>query len=442
MRKRQAGSDTWQRDDRAIVYQHEGRARYPGVCRTPQGRMLILFTRQTEEQEKEETGDLIVLPRSPDGKWWIRPRVVFSGDGVPRAAGTMTTLADGRIIAPFVLLCSADAESSLRVLESRDDGDTWTVGSPVEQKPLAWAAPNGRPFEIGNEILMPVFGAASADDLAKTKHSCGLLRSEDGGKTWQGWSPIASGSSGDFSFEYPAVLPLGDGNVLAVLTARRLSRGMNAPQVLMRSVSSDGGRTWTEPEQLCVGSWPSLASVGRNTVVCAYSNWCSWPDVRLLVSRDGLETFSQDQMFVELETLHNMDRHPKVSMYLDKELIIEKGRDFWNYNPIPLPPVVPHLGGDWGSGHFGFPSMLAMSDSRILVTLGNMQRGSSQFSPPSELDIPIGHERIEALGFGRIPGGPAPTTKRVRSRGRWELAESWRPEKWSEIVLGGAGGSD
>ena len=35
----------WQRDDRALVYQHEGRVRYPSITRTADGRMLVLFSR-------------------------------------------------------------------------------------------------------------------------------------------------------------------------------------------------------------------------------------------------------------------------------------------------------------------------------------------------------------------------------------------------------------
>ena len=405
--------------------------------------MLVLFTRQTEEQEQQEAGELVLVPRSPDGKWWIRPRAVFgSRDGVPRAAGTMTTLADGRIIAPFVLLRNGGAESSLRILESRDGGDTWTAGFPIEQEHLSWAAPNGSPFEMGGELVMPVFGALGADDLVQTRHNCGLLRSDDGGKTWNDWSAIASGSSGEFSFEYPAVLPLGDNKLLAVLTARRLSHGMEAPQVLMRSFSRDGGRTWTRPEQLAVGSWPALASVGKGTVVCAYTNWCPWGEMRLMVSRDGMQTFSQDQMFIEHDWLPNMDLHPKMTLYPDKELQIERGRHVWCYNPIPLPPVVPHLGGDWVSGHFGFPSVLALSDKRIVVALGNMQMGGFHTDPPAQRNVPIQHERIEAIGFDRLIGGPSPKIGRVRSRGRWKLAQSWTPEKYREVVLGGAGGYD
>jgi len=402
---------------------------------------MILFTRQTQEQEKAETGELVLVPRSPDGRWWIRPRVVFtSSEGVPRAAGTMTTLADGRIIAPFVLLSKDQTASRLRILESGDGGATWTAGSPIEQGHLAWLSPNGRSFELGNELVMPVFGAPNADDLTKMRHSCGLLRSGDGGKTWTDWSLIASGSSGDFSFEYPAVLPLGDGKIVAVLTARRLTHGMYAPQVLMRSVSRDGGRTWTKPEQLCVGSWPALEAVGNGTVVCAYTNWCPWGEMRLLVSDDEMETFSQDQVFVEHGWLPNLDKNPKKSIYNDKELVVEKGRPWWAYNPIQMPPVVPHLGGDWGCGHYGFPSVMALSDRRITVLLGNMQRGNVCLDPPVTCEIPVEHERIEAIGFDRIPVAPAPKIERVESRGRWELSESWTPEKFSEVVLGGSGG--
>ena len=436
-----AGSDFWQRDDRAFVYQHEGRTRYPSITRTAEGRMLVLFTRQTQEQEKAQTGDLVRVPRSPDGRWWIRPRVVFtSSEGVPRAAGTMTTLADGRIIAPFALLSKDQTASSLRILESADGGVTWTAGNPIEQKHLPWCSPNGRPFEIADELIMPVFGAPNADDLAKTRHSCGLLRSSDGGKTWTDWSLIASGSSGDFSFEYPAVLPLGGGKIVAVLTARRLTHGMCAPQVLMRSCSRDGGRTWTKPEQLCIGAWPTLAAVGNGTVVCAYADWCPWGEMRLLVSADGMETFFQDQVFVEHGWLPDLDHNPRRSVYSDKELVVEKGRSWWAYNPIQLPPVVPNLGGDWGCGHYGFPSVMALSDNRLVVVLGNMQRGNVYLDPPAECEIPLEHERIEAIGFDRIPIGPALKTGRVESRGRWQLVESWTPEKFSEVVLGGSGG--
>lgn len=58
------------------------------------------------------------------------------------------------------------------------------------------------------------------------------------------------------------------------------------------------------------------------------------------MSQDGLETFSQDQSFVEHGWLPNLNHHPKVTLYSDKELRIEKGRSFWAYHPLPGPPVV------------------------------------------------------------------------------------------------------
>ena len=433
--------DIWQRDDRTFVYQHEGRTRYPGIVRAADGRMMVLFTRQTVEQESSEAGELVLVTRSPDGKWWIRPRTVFASEqGVPRAAGTMAVLSDGRIVAPLVLLSKDQTVSSLRLLESGDNGASWTTGDPIEQNYLVWAAPHGRPFELDGDLLMPVFGALRAGDLEKTRHSCGVLRSADGGKTWRCWSLIAAGTSGDFSFEYPAILPLGGERLVAVLTARRLVQGMYAPQVLMRTYSEDGGHTWTKPEQLCVGAWPSLSSVGKGIVVCAYATWCSWGEMRLLASGDELRTFFQDQTFVEHGWLPNLDHNPEKSIYPDKELVVEKGRSWWAYNPVRLPPVVPYLGGDWECGHFGFPSVLTVSDQRILVVLGNRQRGSVYTDPPAEHTIPLEHERIEAIGFDRLRGTASPRMPKVRSRGRWELSETWTPEKFSEVVLGGSGG--
>jgi hypothetical protein len=83
-----------------------------------------------------------------------------------------------------------------------------------------------------------------------------------------------------------------------------------------------------------------------------------------------------------------------------------------------------------------------MSDERLLVTLGNMQKGTGYLDPPRECELPIGHERIEVIAFNRIPSVSTSKRQRVESKGRWVLTESWTPEKWNEIVLGGAGGYD
>ena len=274
---------------------------------------------------------------SADGKWWLDKQVIHeSKDSEPRAYGTMTALGSSQILAPFTEVNDQFATSQVSIAVSQGDGETFEVGSPIAMEPLCWAAPSGRLFERDGTLVMPVFGALSKDDLKQTRHTCGLFRSTDGGKTWGDWSVIASGSEDILSFEYCSVLPLHDGTILAVFTGRRLQRSADAPQVIMRYFSKDGGRTWSEPDQLCVGSCPALESVGETTTVCAYTIWCGWGNMNVLVSDDGMRSFYQDQVFVELACLPIPENYPRTLLYPDKELerIGQNNRcPFWAYNP-------------------------------------------------------------------------------------------------------------
>lgn len=429
----EVSQNIWERDTRTFVYLHERRARYPCVTRTASGKLLVLFTRQTEAQENEGSGELLVVPRSADGKWWMRPKVVFRGqEGEPRAVGTMTTLSSGRIVAPFALLTEGGTHSDLGLLSSEDEGRSWSVRQGLSCAPLVWGMPGGRPFELEGALVMPVFGALCPGELEATRHCCGLLRSSDEGESWGDWSLIASDSTGSFSFEYPAVLPLSDGSLVAILTARKLEVGIDAPQVLMRCFSRDGGRSWTEPEQFCVGSWPCLAAIDEHTTICAYTIWCGWGEMRLLVSYDGFHTFKQDQPFVKHGWVCFSEPSPGEEPIPITD--IEQYRCCWAYQPLPLPPVVPYLAGDWHVGHWGFPTALALSGDRFMVLLGNRQRGNVYIDPPREQEIPMEQERIEAITFERLatPENAPPRFARTPRRDRWEMAESWTPQQWAE----------
>ena len=160
------GAENWKRDQRTFVYLSERRARYAGITRTAEGRLLILYTHQTAQQERDGSGELQLVRRTRDGDWWFYPETVFEGrQGEPRAMGTLATLASGRIIAPFAELDDSSAGSRLRLLSSEDHGETWTASAPLGTKPLIWATPYGRPFEAGDRLLMPVHGAVSREDL-------------------------------------------------------------------------------------------------------------------------------------------------------------------------------------------------------------------------------------------------------------------------------------
>ena len=389
-----AAADNWKRDQRSFVYLSERRARYAGITRTAKGRLLILFTHQTAQQERDGSGELHLVRRTRDGDWWFYPEPVFEGrQGEPRAMGTLTTLESGRIIAPFAELNHRSSSSRLRVLSSEDHGETWAASDPLNTQPLIWAAPYGRPFEAGNRVLMPVHGAVSQGDLAATRLQSGLLQSTDGGRSWGDWIPIGvPGPEGDLSYEFPAVLPLKDGAWLAVLTQRQLKKRpglpLDIPQTLVRSYSTDQGKSWTPPEPLCVGSWASLTPMGNGTVACSFALWSAWGSMEVMFSGDGFRTIRHRTPFVE----HNWLPGYGPSGW----------GGGWARDPIPLPPVVPNLEGDWKAGHYGFSSGLALDDDRLMLVLGQRQKGSGYTDPPHEVDLPIEKERIETIVMKRV----------------------------------------
>lgn len=426
------GAENWKRDQRSFVYLSERRARYAGITRTAEGRLLILYTHQTAQQERDGSGELHLVRRTRDGDWWFYPETVFEGrQGEPRAMGTLATLESGRIIAPFAELDDdgGSAGSRLRLLASEDHGETWTAGEPLATHPLIWATPYGRPFEAGDRVLMPVHGALSREDLAATRLQSGLLQSTDGGRSWGNWIPIAvPGPEADLSYEFPAVLPLQDGTWLAVLTQRRLKKRpglpLDIPQTLVRSYSNDQGKTWTRPEPLCVGSWASLTPMGNGTVACSFALWSAWGSMEVMFSHDGFRTIRHRTPFVE----HNWLPGYGPSGW----------GGGWARDPIPLPPVAPSLEGDWKAGHYGFSSGLALDQDRLMLVLGQRQKGSGYTDPPHEVNLSLEKERIETIVMKRVRAPSAPAAEPLRAHGQpngqWTLAERWPEEEWRQKV--------
>ncbi len=427
------GHEVWKRSERVFAYLGERRARYASITKSQSGRLLILFTHQTEEQELEGCGDLFLIRRTLDDDWWFYPEKVHSAHaGEPRAIGTMTTLSSGTIIAPFAEVPSDDEiDSSLAVVHmliSEDDGDSWRVtDSAVEG--FVWAQPFGRPFEWKGKLAMPLFGAKNIEHLHATRLCCGVAWSTDDGTSWVEYSPIvAADDKGEVSHEFPAVLPLRDGTLLAVTTARNLAEHPELPvdvtQMLLRSYSVDDGASWSQPEQLAVGSWPSLIQIDESTTACTFGVWAAWGHMNVMFSYDGFRTIRDKISYIEYAWI------PGYSP-------AGWGKT-WARDPIPLPPVVPCLKGNWEAGHFGFATGIALDGDKLLLVLGHRQKGTSHTDAPAEVDTAIEKERIETIQIDRVPnreGQPAgPSGRHGRPQGQWYLAEKWTTDEWSARV--------
>ena len=408
----------WDRTERISVFVSPRRARYPGIVRQPDGSLVVFFT--------EGGADLMCTRSSDRGQTWSSPETVYRAERAEAVAeGTATLLASGAIIVPFAEKSNGGTQSSLRMLRSKEGSD-WETIEPSVDIPLSWLSPHGRVVESGDGgLAVAVYGCTSDRELEAAEHGCGLLRSRDGGQSWGSFSwivkcgtpVIGAARSMRHGFEGPAVQVLSDGRWLAMVSARRLGTGPGSIQVLCRLWSEDDGKTWSQPDQMTVGTFPCLTPIDEGLIACAFTCYCSWGTMPMLFSDDGFSSF-----FRELP-LH------------------ERGWlvGFHTLEEVPLPPLVPHLAQGWQYEHYGFPSAVALDADTIAVVFGRTHRGSAYWNPGGGLDnshelvldVPMEQERIELVIFRRQEQKLTMESRALSGaavHGRWALAERFKPD--------------
>ena len=257
---------------------HAESPRGPSVVRNREGELLLMFASKESQTRK----DVLVVARSADGgKTWSDPHTVFTpASGAPTALGTLTCLSSGRLMAPLV-----DA-ATVRMLVSDDDGNTWKASDPIDCSPLRQATPYSRLVESGGTLLMSVFGKLPADEgLAPCS---GLLRSRDGGKTWGTFTVIACDrAERKVAYGPTAVHADAGGKLLALISVDKT--------FLYRSLSTDGGHTWSEPDQRLLACNPTLASVG-STLACVDQDPTVRGVIRVQFSHNLFDSWRCDRM--------------------------------------------------------------------------------------------------------------------------------------------------
>ena len=247
----------------------------PSIQRNQKGELVLMFTHKPPYDPHPV---LAVSYSQDEGKTWSDARTVYRGrSGTPKAMGTMTRLWAGRLVAPFV------EAGAIRLVTSEDDGQSWQASDPIDTAPLEDASPYGRLVRTTRGMLMPIFGKRSIDGKAT---SCsGTLRSTDGGKTWGHFTQIAGDGKTDFG---PlAIHSTPNRQLLALVSAGR--------RFIYRSVSNDGGQSWSKPEQRLLACNPALASVGP-TLACVDQDTQDRGVIRVQFSDNLFDSWRCDRM--------------------------------------------------------------------------------------------------------------------------------------------------
>ena len=249
--------------------------RCPSLARSRAGEILLMFAYQPPGNS---SGVLAIVTSTDEGKIWSAPRTVYQAKaGVPEARGSLTQLQSGRLMAPFV------DENAVHVLVSDDHGKTWNATGPFSS-PLKHAVPSGSLIELDGELLMPLYGELPID--GKGAPCSGLLRSQDGGLTWPRFAEIACDRDGrKIGYGPTAVYATPAGPMLALISVGNSD--------VYRSVSTDNGKTWLQPEQRMLANRPVLTAVG-STLACAMKDRSNV--VRVSFSDNLYESWRCDRM--------------------------------------------------------------------------------------------------------------------------------------------------
>jgi hypothetical protein len=247
----------------------------PAITKAPNGDLLTAFPTTSDA----EPGGELRLSRSTDGGLTWGPSTtlasprVFPGGSMVVELG-MTTLRDGTILLPFAEGVNYTQynhrDSRIYVARSTDNGHTWSgldtpVTLPVATQEM-W--PYGKLIQLRDgSVLMPIWGTRTLrPDWEKNPMiwEAAVVRSFDGGRTWQRYSTIAfDPHTPPTSWFGPPTLYPGGGTETTIEQLRdgrlaahvRFETPTGAPDLKINqevsvdtlSYSSDDGATWTRP---------------------------------------------------------------------------------------------------------------------------------------------------------------------------------------------------
>jgi hypothetical protein len=239
------------------VYTHTT-AMYPGVERNGRGQVLVTFTDNYDGMPGHE----YVIRSDGDLRRWGPPTVLAApsrfGAGLGGSPG-IKRLRDGRLMKPYLECINHDGVSFKQrsswtyVAVSEDEGDSWVSQGPLYGGQNRLAATYGRIVELEKgDLLLPLYTGGEARNGMES--ATGFLRSTDGGRTWGDFETIAATPvphipGKPYGFNETSVALLPDGRLIAMLRIGGIeppNEGiLRAP---CRCMSSDGGRTWSDPE--------------------------------------------------------------------------------------------------------------------------------------------------------------------------------------------------
>lgn len=239
---------------------------FPYLCQLPDGK--ILATHQMGQAFESVDGTSCISESTDGGITWSKPRQMFdkSAETVPMTdCCKLTALPDGRLVALGYQFFRPDPELPLGnpatggLLDdevffslSCDQGRTW---SPRQAIPCAWGGHEeaSAPLTVLHDgsWATPITGFPKWDGTAAGRNCGRLLRTFDGGRTWND-DAVCAWFPGDTVTCYEQRLcQLEDGTLAVITWNEDMKTGQRMPNHL--HLSHDNGKTFGAPVSTGIG---------------------------------------------------------------------------------------------------------------------------------------------------------------------------------------------
>lgn len=304
------------------LYMEDRFAAWPSIARGKRGELALVFSGR-REFHIDPFGEIVLLVSDDDGKIWSDPVVLESTPLDNRDPG-IVQLESGEWLVSF---CSSTAymdwvseaqerygDESIRswdksvkrttaelidrfsgkFLLSYESLDSMMSGSDSEIIDTIVNTPHG-PIEVEGEGLLMV-----GIDNSRAPVTVRCVYSGDRGQSWQIRSDLSlSRLDEGIHLHEPDLVDLGEGRLQAWL---RTNVPKSDPQLLYRSLSSDYGRSWSDPEPTEIeGVPPHILRCEDGTLVMVYGYRRPPYGIRCVISQNSGVSWSEPRVLMEFE---------------------------------------------------------------------------------------------------------------------------------------------
>lgn len=210
---------------------------YGITCMLPSGKLAIVYREGISHAGIGDLGIIRMRTSIKSGNTWSEAITIQSDDtyDLRNVAGGVAP--DGRLVVAFIRYAPSASGSGYidaRYIYSEDEGATWSEPAILSEPQGAsnWYDFHGAMIAIGDGlVLLPAYGNDG------TNYSEYVLRSSDGGKTWD--EPVIVATSTTLQWDEASHVYLGNDTIVS------LCRIMN-DTTLRQVLSTDNGLTWTD----------------------------------------------------------------------------------------------------------------------------------------------------------------------------------------------------